>query len=178
MDARTTTRMDIIERRAKVFAERRAKLVEIVTALEAARDALMRSEMPKLRRALAAATEAESELMAIINDSEDLFAKPKSVIFHGIKVGYQKGKGKIEWEDPDHVVRLIHKHFPEQADVLIVTTEKPAKDALANLTAAELKRIGVTIEDSGDVAFARPVDGAVDKLVKALLKAATEEATA
>jgi hypothetical protein len=138
----------------------------------------MKAEMPKLRKALAAATEAESDLMAIINDSADLFTRPKSVIFHGIKVGFKKGAGKIEWDDPDHVVRLIKKHFAEQADVLIITSEKPAKDALANLTAAELKKVGVTIEDTGDVAFARAVDGAVDKLVKALLKAATDEAEA
>lgn len=172
-----TTRMNIIELRARVFAERHAKLRDIVTALESAREALMKAELPKIRRALAAAAEAESDLKAILDDSADLFVKPRSAIFHGIKVGFAKGKGKIEWDDPDQVVRLIHKHFPEQADVLIVTAEKPAKDALANLTASELKRLGVTIEDSGDVAFIRPVDGAVDKLVKALLKAATAEVT-
>ena len=169
-------RMEIIEERAKIYAAHRAKLRDIVIALEEAREALMKTELPKLRRALAAASQSEAELIAIINDSADLFVKPKSVIFHGVKVGFQKGKGKIEWDDPDHVVKLIHKHFPEQADVLIVTTEKPAKDALGNLSASDLKRLGITIEDSGDVAFARPVDGAVDKLVKALLKAASDEA--
>ena len=169
------TRMELIERHAKAFADRHARLRDLVVALEEARDALMKNELPKIRRALAAAAEAEGQLKALVGDSADLFVKPKSLIFHGIKVGFAKGKGKIDWDDPDQVVRLIKKHFPEQADLLIITTEKPAKDALAGLTVGELKKVGVTVEGTGDVSFCRPVDSAVDKLVKALLKAASDE---
>lgn len=97
------------------------------------------------------------------------------MVFHGIKVGFQKEKGKIEWDDVDQVVKLIKKHFPEQADVLIATSEKPVKDALNNLSAAELKKIGVNITSDGDVAFIRPTDSEVDKMVTALLKAATQD---
>jgi hypothetical protein len=95
-------------------------------------------------------------------------------MFHGIKVGYKKGTGKIEWEDADQVVKLIKKHFPDQADVLIISSEKPAKDALAQLTAAELKKLGVLVEESGDVPFIKDTSSEVDKLVAAFLK---DEAT-
>jgi hypothetical protein len=90
-------------------------------------------------------------------------------------LGYQKGKGKIDWEDPDQVVRLIKKHFPEQADVLIATSEKPVKEALNGLSAAELKKIGVSVVEGGEVIFIKPTDSAVDKMVDALLKEATQD---
>ena len=73
------------------------------------------------------------------------------------------------------MVARIKKHLPEQADVLIRTKEAPVKEALAQLTAAELKKIGVTIEDAGDTVVIKPVDSEVDKLVDALLKGAASD---
>ena len=49
------------------------------------------------------------------------------------------------------------------------------KEALAQLSAAELKKIGVTLSEAGDQTVVRPVDSEVDKMVDALLKAATGE---
>ena len=95
--------------------------------------------------------------------------------FHGVRIGFMKGKGKIEWDDGEQVVKLIKKHFPAQADALIATTEKPVKAALQQLAAADLKRLGITVEESGEVIFVKPVDGEIEKLVDALLEDATAE---
>jgi hypothetical protein len=132
--------------------------------------------MPRLKAAVNKAAETSEALRALVEESPELFTKPKSVVFHGIKLGYQKEKGKIEWDDPDLVIKLIRRHLPELADTLIVTTEKPSKDALNNLSAAELKKIGVTITSDSDAVFIRATDSEVDKMVSALLKGATEEA--
>lgn len=168
-----------IETRAKKYADARERVTAIVTALNEAMDLLKKSELPKLRKAIASTAEHHDALKALITDAPDLFVKPKTVTFHGLRLGYMKGKGKIEWADADQVVRLIKKHFPEQADVLIATTEKPVKDAINGLTAAELKKIGISVTEGGEVVFIKPVDSAVDKLVEALLKDATaEEVTA
>ena len=167
-----------VETRAKYYAAAREKLAALVTDLNASLEALKREAMPELKRAIARAVEHHDSLKAIIEASPELFVKPKSVVFHGIKLGYQKGKGKIEWEDADRVVALIKKHFPDQADVLIATSERPAKDALAQLTAAELKRLGISVTEAGDAVFIKPTDGAVDKMVDSLIKGATEEAEA
>lgn len=163
-----------IEIRAKRYAESRERLAAIVSELNAGIEALKRQAMPDLKRAVANATGHHDALRAIIEKAPELFVKPRSVVFHGIKLGYQKGKGKIEWEDADQVVRLIKKHFPEQADVLIATAEKPAKDALNNLTAAELKKLGISVTEGGDAVFIKPADSAVDKMVDALIAGATE----
>ena len=170
--------MTEIETRAKYYATAREKLAALVSDLNASLEALKREAMPELKRAISRAMEHHDSLQAVIEASPELFVKPKSVVFHGIKLGYQKGKGKIEWEDADRVVALIKKHFPDQADVLIATSERPAKDALAQLSAAELKRLGVSVTDAGEAVFIKPTDGAVDKMVDALIKGAAEEAEA
>ena len=48
--------------------------------------------------------------------------------------------------------------------------------ALGDLLADELKKLGISVTEGGDAIFIKPVDSAVDKLVDALLKEATEEA--
>jgi hypothetical protein len=163
-----------IETRAKRYAEARERVVAIVTALNEAMDLLKKTELPKLRKAIATAAEHHDALKALISAAPGLFVKPKTLTLHGLRLGYMKGKGKIAWDDPEQVVRLIRKHFPEQADVLIATTEKPIKDALNGLTAAELKKLGISVSEGGEAVIIKPVDGAVDKLVDALLKDATE----
>ena len=137
-----------------------------------------RSNMKRLKKAVAETAEQHDKLQALIADAPARFVKPRSVVLHGIKCGFQKGKGKIEWDDADQVVRLIKKHYPDQADVLIATSERPAKEALANLTAAELKKLGISVTDGGDAVFIKPADSAVDKMVDALLRDATEEVAA
>lgn len=167
-----------IESRAKRYSEAREKLTALCAELNAGLDALKRNALPDIKRAIARASEHEAQLRALIEAAPDLFTKPKSLVFHGIKLGYQKGKGKIEWDNAEQVIKLIKKHFPDQADVLIVTRETPAKDALNNLSAADLKKLGISITEGGEAVFIRPTDSAVDKMVDALLKAATEEVSA
>ncbi|MDF1486722.1 hypothetical protein PY257_16355, partial [Ramlibacter sp. H39-3-26] len=55
------------------------------------------------------------------------------------------------------------------------TTQRPVKDALAQLPAADLKKLGISITDAEDEVIVRAVDSEVDKLVDALLKQAGDE---
>lgn len=162
--------IDILQKKTRLYADARLVLADIVRALHDQIEAAKRELLPQIKKAVARAKDCESELKAEIEESPELFTKPRSLVIHGIKIGYQKGKGKLDFDDADQVVRLIKKHFPEQADILVNTTEKPAKDALAQLTVAELKKLGITVEETGDVVFVKDTTSDVDKLVKALLK--------
>jgi hypothetical protein len=102
--------------------------------------------------------------------------RPRSAVFHGLKVGYAKGTGKLEITDPATVVKLVRKHFPEQFDLLVKTKETPIKKTLQELPAADLKKLGITIQDTGDVVFIKDATDSVDKLVAALIKGEEEEA--
>lgn len=164
-----------IEKRAKQYADAREHLAGIVAALNEGIESLKRSHMKRLKKAVADAAEHRDALKSLIESAPGCFIKPRSVVFHGIKLGFAKGKGKIEWDDAEQVVRLIKKHFPEQADLLIATSEKPAKEALNGLTAAELKKLGISVTEGGDAVFIKPADSQVDKMVDALLKDATAE---
>jgi len=159
-----------IERLTKGFAEGRNELSARVRALEEEIQAVKKRHISGIKKVVALVMERQHALKAALEESRDLFVKPKTKILHGIKIGFQKAKGRISWTDDEQVVKLIKKHFPDQQDILIKTVEKPVKDALQQLTAAELKKLGVTVEETGDQVFIKSTDSEVDKFVDALLK--------
>lgn len=169
------TTLNDLEKRAKALADTRASVASIVQTLNDGIDALKRNHMAALKKAVNAAAEQHERLKAVIDENPQLFVKPRTVVMHGIKFGFKKGSGALEFEDEARVVALIEKHFPERADVLVATTKKPVKTALSQLTVAELKRLGVTVEGTDDVVVIKPTDSAVDKLVNQLLKSAVDE---
>ncbi|WP_454908413.1 host-nuclease inhibitor Gam family protein [Variovorax gossypii] len=168
--------MHAIEALARAYRESRDQLTERATALNDELEAAKRRHLRGLRNAAASVTKAADELREAIDDNRAMFVKPKSVVFNGVRCGLKKGRGSTEWDDDAQVVKLIRKHFPDQFDVLVKVTEKPLKDAMVNLTGDQLKKIGVTVEGSGDVVLVQDTTAEVDKLVKALLKGAEEEA--
>jgi arsenate reductase-like glutaredoxin family protein len=172
------TSLSDIEARAKRYAEARERLAGIVAALNEGIEALKRAEMPRLKKAVAAAAEQYDALQALIADAPELFVRPKTLTLHGIRIGYMKGKGGIVWDDPAAVVAAIEKHLPDQAEALIRWTAKPLKEALNQLDVATLRKIGCRVVDTGEQVVIKPVDGEVDKLVDALLRDAVEDVTA
>lgn len=168
------TQLTDIEQRVKAFSDARANVASIVTVLNEGIEALKRDNMPALKKAIARAAEKHDNLKVLIDANPALFKKPRTVVMHGVKVGFAKGKGGIKFDDAAQVVKLIKRHMPEQAELLIITKETPAKDALSQLNAVELKKIGCSVVDAGDAVVIKPTDSDVDKLVDTLLKGATE----
>jgi phage host-nuclease inhibitor protein Gam len=164
-----------IEASTKSYADAHALVADRVGSLNDEVEQIKRRRLAGIRTAVAAAIDQKSVLLAALDESAELFVRPRTVVFHGIKVGFQKGKGGIEWDDDEQVLKLIRKHFPDQLEALIKTTEKPVKDALSNLPAADLKKLGITVVDTGDQVVIKPADSDVDKIVTALLKEATTE---
>lgn len=169
------TTMNEIEAACKAARQARDTLGQSATMLHEAIEALKRKHLPALKRHVAKVADADAQLMALLQAAPGLFVRPRSLVFHGIKVGYKKGAGKIEIADADKVVALIEKHFPEQFDLLVKTTRKPIKKALQELSGADLKKLGIKVEDTGDVVFITDATDAVDKLVAALIKGEEEE---
>lgn len=171
----STTTLDDITEATRHLSEARANLGHMVSALNAGIQALKDDEMPAIREAIAQATAAWSDLEQLVQASPYLFIKPRTVAAHGITVGITKSKGTLQIENPDRTVLLIKRHLPDQVAVLVATKEAPVKKALEQLSAADLKRIGVTVEGVGDQVVIRPAPSDVDKLVKALLRSAVAE---
>lgn len=164
-----------IEEMTKRFADAREALIDARSDFLAERSTLERKHFPKLRRLAVRLKEARVALVAAVESSPQQFEQPRTVIFHGVKVGFRKGTGKIEWENDAQVVRLIRRHFPDQFDLLVKTTEKPVKGTLKDLPAADLKKLGVTVESTSDVPVVKPIDTDVDKALRAFLDELPEE---
>jgi len=164
-----------IDSLTKSFADARAELAEVVGGLNIEIERAKRKRLADIKRLVARCADKHDALKGAIESAPALFDKPRTHVFHGIKVGFRKGTGSVDWEDDEQVAKLIERHFPEQLDLLVKTTRKPVAKALLQLSVAELKKIGCTAEETGDVVVIKPTDSEVDKVVNALLKDATEE---
>lgn len=148
------------------------RVQHLVDELEASRRRLL----PGIKKAVALVAETRDKLKAFIEAHPDLFVQPRTLVLSGVKVGLAKGVGSLDYDDEDQVIRLIEKHFPDLADVLIKVKKSLSKKALEGLEVAELKKLGVTVEETGDRVVIKPTDGGVGKVLKALLKDAEGEA--
>ena len=127
-----------IDTQCKNYAAKRLLLSERVLALQSELAEVQRRHIAGIKSAANSCKDQLAEIRTTIEEVPTLFLKPKTLTLHGIKVGYQKGKGKLDWDDSAKVCDKIRKHFPEQADILIITEEKPSADALKQLAAADL----------------------------------------
>lgn len=167
-----------IDSAAKQLALSRDLLAELVRNLNDGIETIKRRCLPTIKRAVNNCAAEHANLKAAIEESPGLFEKPRTHNLHGIKCGYAKGTGAVTIDDAENTVALIRKHFLDQFDVLVKTKETPRKKVLAEqLTVAELKKIGCTVDETGDHVVIKFTDSAVDKAVAALLKDATEDAT-
>lgn len=165
-----------IESLTKKYAEARGALADLVAEVNAEVEAAKRRAMPQLKSLVARAALREGELRAAVAAAPQLFEKPKTQTFHNIKVGFRKGTGGIDWASDAEVVARIRKQFPDDAAALLIrTVETPIAKALAELDVATLKKLGCTVEATGEVVVIKATDGEVEKIVNALLKGASEE---
>lgn len=159
-----------IEQLAERYADDRSAVADRVTALQASIEQAKREALPAIRQAVRRATESRDRLYAAIEDAPDLFRKPRTRVLSGVKVGFKKAKGKVEMDDEEKVIARIRAQLPaEQAELLIRVRESVHKPAVYDLTAGDLKRLGIRIADDCDQVVVQPTDGEVDKLVDALL---------
>jgi arsenate reductase-like glutaredoxin family protein len=164
-----------IEFRARHLATARAIASSRVQNLQAEIDRLRKRHLLGIIAAAATVKECENALRQEIEQHPELFERPRTVVFHGIKVGYQKGKGKLVYGDEAKVCELIRKKLGDKAGSLIKVTETPIAAALLNLDAGTLQKLGCTIEDTGDQIVIKAVDGEMEKLLKRFLDEAADK---
>ena len=152
------------------YAKAQATLADRVSALEAVIATVYRRRLPAIRTALAAAVDAQAALAGVIGQHPHLFEQPRTMTLHGVKFGFRKSTGSIEWDDDAQVIKLIRKHLPDQADVLIHTEEAPVVAAINELDVKTLRMIGCTVEEAGDAVFVKTTDSELRRLLKRILK--------
>lgn len=165
------TTLTEIEELTRAYSDSRRELAENARALEEAIAAEKRRRLPSIRALIEEAASRKAAVKAAVEESPGLFKRPKTRIFHGVRVGFAKAKGKITFPaGPEAVVKFIRRIFPERFESLVKTTETPIKSALNQLSGADLKRIGVAIGEDVDSVVVAPTDSEIEKLIDALLK--------
>ena len=160
-----------IEQQAAEYAAARAALTDRVAILQAEVAALTRRELPGIRQAVAEAASHHDRLHRLIEVSPELFEKPRTQVFSGVRCGYMTGKARVEIPDEAETIRRIRDLLPAaQAELLIAVSERVDKRAVADLTTADLKRLRIRVEPGAEAIVIKPTDSAVDKAVAALLK--------
>lgn len=166
------SQLELIKQKTAELHEARANLTCRMTSLKEEVESIQRRHMQGIIDAANVHSDVQDELHILIDINPELFKKPRTHVFNGIRVGYQKGKGVLKFTDG--ICKLIKKKLPEQYDSLVKVTEKPISKALSNLSVAELKSIGVTVTNTADQIVIKHVNGEIDKLVDAFLAEAEQ----
>jgi hypothetical protein len=169
------TAINRVEKRARHYADVRSELASVMGELNEKIDALTREKLPFLKTLAPRAAEKHADLEAALSVAPHLFEKPRTVVLHGIKVGFRKNEGRLEFDDADAVVKRIQQLL-DMPDRYLRTVTQPNKETLANLSCADLKRLGCRLIETSDSIVIKPVAGDIDKKIQALLKGAEVEA--
>jgi hypothetical protein len=143
----------------------------VIEKMEAEKLAVEEKHRTRLNLHLDAVKKYRAELHQGIDTNRALFAKPKTVVRHGIKFGLRKGPGGIEIADEDKTIALIEKHLAEQAEALIATRKSVVKKALENLDSKDLRQIGVTFSNVAEAVVVKLEEPETAKLLQNLLAA-------
>jgi hypothetical protein len=146
-----------------------------INECEAEKTAVVKRHAGGIKNAINKAKEIRFQLEAAIDAVPELFESPRTLVIDGIRIGMQKGKGKLIMDSPETTIKLIHKHYPHDAwDALIKTTETPVTAALIRLSASDLKKLGCEIGGTGDEVIIKTTDTEIEKIVKAMMKEDTD----
>ena len=173
--------LETIEQLTHAYATAHDELARVVGDLQEQIDETKSEAMPDIRVAALRAKRAYQQLHATLARAEAaaLFVKPRTRTFDGFKVGLQKQKGKVMIDDEAKVIARIREQLPkDQVELLLRITESVHKPAVYDLTAGDLKRLGIRVCDDEDAPVIKSVDSDVDKLVKAYVDASDVAAVA
>ncbi len=168
--------LDHITALTREYAAAYHHLRSTLEALEETVRAVRKAHLDELRAATEAAGTVKATLHEALVEHPELFAgKRRTLTIEGIRIGWRKLKGKVVLHDEAATIARIREKVPtEQAELLIRVKETVHKPAVADLTAGDLKRLGIAIEEDSDEVVIKSIDSAMDKLLAALLAEYTE----
>lgn len=168
-----STAMNRMSRWAAKYGDAAGELRALTREIEDARNAAVRERLVELQRLLKVASAYREKLVDEIEANPGEFVKPRTVTVAGVKFGLRKLPGGVKTTRA--TLDLIKSKLAGQASVLIRTREEPNKAALMGLSAADLAKIGATLEDSGDKVVCETTIGAVESLVSRMLADAADD---
>lgn len=177
MQAALTVTFDEVtmERCARNLAQARKVLqADVVKANQAL--ALVHAEhADRLRAGATEVAALEETLLGHIGLRPDLFEKPQSMEFDGVRFGWRKGKGQIVLPKPVQAMkrligRIRLKLTKRQQEAVLKVEVKVLKGPLGKLDGDTLKKLGIKIEGTDLAPFVTYPESDFEKAVKWWLK--------
>lgn len=163
-----------IERLAAEYAAANEALSLENSLMAAEINTVIRARMPAVRTRIETAVAARDALRTAVASAPQLFAKPRTRVLNGVKVGFQRLKSVLAIKDEAPVIAKIHALMPERVEQLIRTSEALRRQALEALPAADLKRLGVGLVMGSDVIVTKPQAADAVKTAEAVLQSWVE----
>ncbi len=152
-----------------------AALEKQIDNLDADLAEVKRKHMAALKRQAAVVANREAFLRDLVESNPELFKRPRTMIVAGVKIGFTASAGKVEFtDDEENVIRRITRFLEADAANLIRVTREVNKDAVRNLPAADMAKIGCKIEGACDTVLVKRMAGEVEKLINKLITKLTE----
>lgn len=163
--------IDDITKAAELVAQARAELAATIRDADTALATVRTKWGDRLRTAAATAAECEADLLKLAKGNQALFTKPQSIEHQGVRVGWRKGKGRLELPDIKLMMKRMAKLLtkPQRAAVIKVEV-KVLKGPLARLSGEILQKLGVNTVGAGPEPFVSFPKSDIEKLVDWWLK--------
>lgn len=157
-----------IETTTNHYAAKRDELRAIASRCKAEMDVIRERYRTEIRAAASDAAAAHDELKRLIDEHRSLFAKPRTRLFSGIKVGLRKAPGRVKFADVARTIALIKAKLPDLVNVLLRSKEEPVLEAVKALEPKQLAAIGASLVATGDEIVIDHASDDVDALIDAL----------
>lgn len=160
-----------LNEKTELYAQNRKHLAAVVESMQQEIDQIKQKYRDQVTYFAQETANSKAELIAFIEDNKSLFDKPRTRELHGIKVGLRKAKGSVTFKDEARSVQLIRNLLPEeQSELLINVKESVYKPAVTDLSVADLRRLGITVEADTDVPVVKDNQASIDKLVDEIIQ--------
>ena len=163
-----------LEARCREYDAACNELEQLIATLNEDLAAAKAKHLAGIKRQAKVVARCESELTQAVEAAPTLFVKPRTMIFHGTKIGFTTAAGAVAFDDEEWVIEAIKRRLPKQVEQLVRTKESLIKDALKRLPAADLAGIGCRIDGAGDLVVVKRADGEVEKLVDKMISRLVE----
>ncbi len=165
-----------IETSADRYSIAKSDVTDLVEEITARVDELKKEFAPRVKAAMRIAATRHEDLYRLIADNPDLFKKPRTYLFAGLKVGMQTGPATIETDDESLTIELIEKHLTqEQQKLLVKTTKKLNVVAVKKLDEKTLRVIRASLVEGKDHVVIKETDTQFEKIFSSIVKDQVEE---
>lgn len=166
-----------IESACKHLAEVRSTAETLMLKVEKKRQAILDDHADELNSLAHELTVARSSVALSVQYGRELFKRPKTQVFHGIEVGFQKERDKVEVPAEEVLISRIETMLKAKASTLVRSVKSVVAEAFKQLTAQEKQMLGCrTITGADAVVVRAQAKSDVEKYFAACSTSAETEA--